>query len=487
MKLIAIYDDRAAVPDEARGFLGVSRFAQLVFRKRTLREHARVLLTAAGVERIITLDGDDELARVLDGRGNPFAGCRVLYMPSSLAVRDAEAARIFLRKLSYSDDLFALLPEGESSAPPLLAMDAKTAARVLSAEPARWRQTLRESPDQFLSLPNHAELVDLTIRERLMDFISSTFDARAFNAIEQDSLLVTKRSADVTKMRREFRFYEQLDGPLRLFFLQPLSFREADGQASYQTERLCVPDLAVQWIHRAFDAEAFALFLGKLKRFVALRPVRAAPDDRAQTELYLGKIDARLKQLSAHPAFAAVEATLRHGAPSCLPATLAERFRARWNALRSRRRAARQAVSHGDLCFSNILYHRESRLMKFIDPRGAESPEELFLDEHYDLAKLSHSVLGLYDFINHDLCELRLNRDLSLSLDLDTSGLEPLQDQFRAMLRELGHDVALVRLAEASLFISMLPLHVDVPKKVVAFALTAGRILDALERDPDSA
>ncbi len=44
-----------------------------------------------------------------------------------------------------------------------------------------------------------------------------------------------------------------------------------------------------------------------------------------------------------------------------------------------------------------------------------------------------------------------------------------------------GFDRELVRLCEASLFISMLPLHIDRSRKVLGFGINAANILDALE------
>lgn len=42
----------------------------------------------------------------------------------------------------------------------------------------------------------------------------------------------------------------------------------------------------------------------------------------------------------------------------------------------------------------------------------------------------------------------------------------------------MGHDVRVMRLGEASLFLSMLPLHMDYPNKVIAFMLKARQLLD---------
>jgi hypothetical protein len=129
----------------------------------------------------------------------------------------------------------------------------------------------------------------------------------------------------------------------------------------------------------------------------------------------------------------------------------------------------------------NILYDRRVQQLKFIDPRGADSADDLFGHPYYDAAKLSHSVLGAYDFINHNLFELELDNGLHVSLTLAAPDLREHHKAFALRMATLGFDYRVMRLYEASLFLSMLPLHVDVPKKIVAFALTAGVIMDELE------
>ena len=68
-------------------------------------------------------------------------------------------------------------------------------------------------------------------------------------------------------------------------------------------------------------------------------------------------------------------------------------------------------ISHGDLCFSNILFDTRVESIKCIDPRGITPKGEysIYGDRRYDLAKLYHSVVGLYDFIIAGRYSLDLN------------------------------------------------------------------------------
>ena len=137
-------------------------------------------------------------------------------------------------------------------------------------------------------------------------------------------------------------------------------------------------------------------------------------------------------------------------------------------------------IGHGDLCFSNILYSREAGLLKLIDPKGALDESQLYMDAYYDIAKLSHSVCGGYDFFNSGLYQVSLDRDLKWELSVDAV-LAPYQEAFTAKLRENGYDPSYVRICEAGLFLSMLPYHMDQPGKVFGFLLNAIRIMEQLQ------
>ncbi|MBC8111971.1 MAG: hypothetical protein H7Y04_12995, partial [Verrucomicrobia bacterium] len=72
-----------------------------------------------------------------------------------------------------------------------------------------------------------------------------------------------------------------------------------------------------------------------------------------------------------------------------------------------------------------------------------------------------------------------------LRVSLEISGLEELEEMknyFKTYLEKSEYSYRLVRLYEASLFLSMLPLHIDYPKKVVAYLLTGIKILKELDK-----
>lgn len=109
-------------------------------------------------------------------------------------------------------------------------------------------------------------------------------------------------------------------------------------------------------------------------------------------------------------------------------------------------------VMHGDFCFSNIMYNTQTKKITMIDPRG-----QLFGNHYYEIAKLCHSVLYDYDFIDTELY-LRSNDD---EIELYNNGKEPIQRIFMQYLDERydSNELYFINMLTASLFLSMIPLH----------------------------
>ena len=138
-------------------------------------------------------------------------------------------------------------------------------------------------------------------------------------------------------------------------------------------------------------------------------------------------------------------------------------------------------IGHGDLCFSNMLYNKETETLKFIDVKGALKEEDLWTNPYYDIAKLSHSVCGRYDFFNNNMYEIRMNQQMELELEIDFDNTEYIEI-FKEYLQENKINYRMIRVLEASLFLSMLPLHMDNPRKVYGFLLNAINIMKEVEK-----
>ena len=446
-----LYEDHALTEGRIAQLVGRRSFGEIRHRRRRVRELAEAVLP--------------EGFRLGSPGQPPDASAATCSWPARIAVRDGALARQLLERLRL----------------------AREAVRIpVGAAAIHYRPGGRE-PGEWIDVAASGAFVDLGSYESCLEFFSSANEPRHFNQITFAAQEVVKRSRDADKVRRESRVYGLLPEAMRPWFVETYGFRAGDGEASYRMRRYLVPDMSVQWVHNAIDDAAFERFLDDVLAFLASRdrrPAAPAECEAAARRLYRDKVSERLARLTASPHAPRMDALLeiagRAGGVRALAARYDARIERRWPAVVGNE----LAIGHGDLCFSNILYERDCRLLKLIDPSGVDEAAELWTHPLYDVAKLSHSVLGDYDWINQDDFEIAIGTDLAMRLEVGTPPEAARRKRlFVERLEREGYDVGLVRLLEASLFLSMLPLHLDHPRKVAAFALRAGHILDELDRN----
>lgn len=484
--LSVVVDDRDELPRFADAFADVGRFGDLLRQRRSLFADLSALVTGSGLLAPRRLP-EDALALTRGLASDVAAGGRLfLLLPGYLAATvPEEDARQFLRELARREAPASLGTGGAASGAVLVDEHAIDEYLELPAERAEaWRLARAAS---LPAVDDGLRLADLREPTALLEFLSGGFAARHFNELRHERGIVVKRSRDVRKIRREHAFYGLLPEHLQAHFVPPFGYEEDDDGASYRMHRLLVPDLAVQWIHHAFSPEQFGRLLEQLLRFVDARDRRTvdgATGRAVAAELYDVKLRTRTSDFLADPVGRRVDGLL---AASGVDGGI-EGLVARYDALRGRLERGRAfdelVVTHGDLCFSNVLFDPAARSVHLIDPRGADHEHELYSDPYYDLAKLSHSVLGGYDLIVAEQIRVGLRDDLGLQLVASRTPDPALGVLFRAALAERGVDLRLLRLYEASLFLSMLPLHVEAPTRVLALALRGAQILGSLEGEP---
>jgi hypothetical protein len=481
--VLVVYDDSPAVPPDVAAVTGVQRFGDILRRRERLSTTVRSLSEQAGLTGMLHARSAVDLQSVSDSARRYPEDMLYLLLPSHLApTAEHDDAVLFLKKLRYLTEPVGLAHGDDATGAYLVDRDGLLAylaeSEVALGDPQRY---LRDFAARVPPVEDALGLADLRELGVTLEFLSGSFSARHFNQVAHDRFSVVKRSSDRDKIRREHAFFGLLPESMQPFFLQPFDYREEpDGGASYRTRRLFVPDLAVQWVHGALTEPQFEQLIGHLFHFADLRPERDVGREQAAAAadaLYLDKVRERIDALLGLPAGRDADAVLRAGGVDGGLRGLLGVYEARTR----RRRGTVLAVSHGDLCFSNILYSPSTQTFQLIDPRGADREEEIWSEPYYDLAKLSHSILGGYDFIVAGLFELVHRDDLAISLRIEAPPGDAQRALFVRALEQHGYDLGLTRTFEASLFLSMLPLHADAPKRLVAFALRARDILAELD------
>ncbi|MEE3624774.1 hypothetical protein UCD39_12370 [Nitrospirillum sp. BR 11752] len=488
--LTIIYDDRQAPPAEIEGIIGAVRYSDILRRRTTLGQEVLKIAEKGGAFDFFHLVDDRDaifLSELVEA--SPYERL-FLRLPSCLMPIRQAVLSDFIAQAEFAPGTIFLAPLMEGEAASLLT--AKDLMPVLRQHgPTTVRDYLLGLSRSAVVMDNPFGFVDLRQAGDFLSFMSGATETRAFNSnyIERRSL--RKSSTDRHKMAAEYGFFHVVPEALKPFLLATYDFKDDGERASYAMERLAIPDAALQLIHHAFDQSSFATLLERFIDFIDARPRRDAGVDAVRAnarDAILGKMNRRLKDFLALSEGRRLNEILL----ACGPCGGLEEMAVRAGALIekaiARDTSAGLVIGHGDACFSNILFDRRTGLMRLIDPRGARTLDEGWMHPAYDLAKFSHSILGGYDFVNNDLFDCQLGAGLGLGLALKDGGPPPdLQEQFTRMLDERalagGVDRSIVRSYELSLFMSMLPLHVDHPRKLAGFALIAASLICDLERE----
>jgi hypothetical protein len=133
-------------------------------------------------------------------------------------------------------------------------------------------------------------------------------------------------------------------------------------------------------------------------------------------------------------------------------------------------------VIHGDLCFSNILWDND--IIRFVDPRGSFGDHKgIFGDPRYDIAKLYHSVDGLYEHIIYDQFNVSCDENNQWTLDfINPPSWEKIQEFDDIFFGK--YDARDIMVIEGLIFIGMCARHYDSIERQKAMYLTGLRILN---------
>ena len=334
--------------------------------------------------------------------------------------------------------------------------------------------------------------------------------SRCFNqvSIDQKMGVVTKQSSEVKKLQQEVHFYQSLPAHLQIYFPRLIdsgisssidNAGNAQDTAWYSLEYYPYKSLSQYFVYYALPMESWDDIFDRLlfihQQFTKTNSidVHACPDSNTSNEasrlidsealnqFYAQKLNARLAQAKTSDS---LEQILNAKTISLNGQTL-QGFNTLqpWlmDQIQQLCRNVKIGFVHGDLCFSNILFEPGSGVLRLIDPRGDFIGSVNQGDPRYDLAKVLHSVHGRYDFIINDLFRLEQD-DLNFEFTMPQSDyLEKLQsllfDKIMAQTTYARHELILL---ESLLFLTMLPLHRDQPKRQVAFLLTGLKLLNAV-------
>jgi hypothetical protein len=477
--ILIIIDDREFTSNEIARVVGNRHYGEITFKRQQLSSYIISILPEWAKDHFIEVKHNDDLKETKD----KIISCERYKSVCVISTRggfvDLHALNQIIERLPYAEENFA-----DRQYNPLFIFF-KNAVDLLNI----WeRFSISSLPDWNASLDvqvlKSVDVLDLANVRDFLNFTSGSTATRHFNEIKGDAYFYTKSSTDKNKMLAEYSFYQLVPEKMRPWLIQTFDFNQAGDTASYSMMRYYLADAALQWVHGAFSVQSFSEFIQRLLFFIHTRPQRScsvSSSGDAAKKLFVDKVTERIEKLLSMPVGVSINNLVKSANPDLDITILQQRYLRLYQRYSKQFECGYEVVGHGDPCFSNVLYDQERYLMKLIDPKGATSEEDIWTHPFYDLCKVSHSVMGDYDFINNGLYSVNFTNDNDIKLNVNFSNHQTLKREFIRQLESLGYDANIIRLGEASLFLSMLPLHTDYPNKVMGFMLVAKNILDEIE------
>ncbi len=285
---------------------------------------------------------------------------------------------------------------------------------------------------------------------------------RVFNKIKINNQTVYKSSSNKAKILAEANWFNSIPVSLKIYSPQIYNYGEKNGEGFYETEYLFLSTLSELFVFGLNQPFIWAKILESCQKFIntcyTFKP-QAYDDFGSINDFYATKTYSRLKEFEKMTDFKITNPIIVNNEKFPSLIEVAEITSKLINPVEIND----VCLIHGDFCFSNILYDFRTQNIKVIDPRGVDiqNKQNIYGDIRYDVAKLAHSVLGLYDLIMADFYRLEEVEPYNYIFTTYTNSVtNEIQKQFEKMkfggrtLDELEIYPILVHL-----FLSMLPLH----------------------------
>lgn len=474
-EILFVYDNREKINPSIKNIVGLDTYGQIIYKTRTLRSRLKDLVEDCDIKiNYYYLNSHYDLERLMDVIKD---NNKYIHFYSHSIITDREKFNILVNKFMFVNETMVI--------------NKTDASGFVFNSYENYHSFLMNKSDVYENNINLSEISpsdcikSIASYDNFLTFFSGGFEARHFNSITGDKYTITKTSNKIVKIKSEHDYYYLIPNNMKPWFVTPFNYEENAHTASYSMERINAPDMALQWVHEAISLKDFDIFLEKLFCFIDLRAKKSVSKEEYQQEmnkLYVDKVNERITILKEMPEYNQLSKLLVTNDGNHVLDTLLERYFNLFKKIVAKTSFDPiSVIGHGDLCFSNMLYYKEINMLKFIDVKGALKEDDLWTDPYYDLAKLSHSICGNYDYFNNNMYELTTNNECEIELTIMNKNLGKYKEIFKNYLNANHFNYNLVRLFEASLFLSMLPLHIDNKKKVMGFILNVENILNEVK------
>lgn len=294
-------------------------------------------------------------------------------------------------------------------------------------------------------------------------------NSRSFNSMSVSYPgVLLKRSTNFSKLKDEAGFMSALPQRLAILFpriISPYALDQNSGTGSYEMEFYGYPSLAELQLFWKVKEEVWSRIFNDIQSTLSLfREHRCVINKPDYLAFYTGKIEERQAQFAASltPEHQGLldDYMVINGKAYVGFNLFKDRLFERIGELYA---ADDFSITHGDLCFNNMLYDIPHRLLKLIDPRGSfgSNHRGIYGDIKYDLAKLAHSAIGGYDYLVNNLFDFNSKGNHVQYNIYYRDNQAIIYENAAQLIRMQGFDIKDIMLIAGTLFLTMPPLHAD--------------------------
>jgi len=318
--------------------------------------------------------------------------------------------------------------------------------------------------------------------DNVIDARRSLLQSRYFNSLKINPILntITKISDNDQKLKNEIDWYLEIPEEFKVLAPRLISSKEVNGKFEIVQEYYGYPTLAELYVYADLYKDQWRSILKHvLKIHNEFKRYKIKSDPDSLRHMYFNKTQERLKNLvqydSSWHKLLSMETISYNGKKMKSFYTLEQNIRRKVERLTD---LDYFCVIHGDLCFSNILFDLSNYIIRLIDPRGSFSKKGVYGDPRYDIAKLRHSVCGMYDHIIADMFEIKELPNGYTAKIYVGDNLKDFGVEFDRMIIQNGYELKDIKFLEGLLFLSMLPIHRDHHKRQLMMFFTGLSLLN---------
>ena len=297
---------------------------------------------------------------------------------------------------------------------------------------------------------------------------------REFNNMVITGQVVTKSSHKKFKLKAEANWYNNLPGVLRIYTPALLNINDTEDAYAYSIEYLHLTALNELYVFSQLPAFSWKRILKACCNFLKETSKHIISESYTLETIFKKKTRERLHEFSSTNLVNLELPIVFNGEKKPSIYDIAE-----ISSMYLPKDSGIINVLHGDFCLSNILYDFRTCNIKVIDPRGidADNKECMLGNTVYDIAKLAHSIIGLYDMIiaGYFLGQIEEN-NLEFKIPIDSRRNMIIKDFIKLIKDQFNVSEIELYAMQIQLFLSMLPLHCDSPSRQVGFIGNAYRL-----------